>query len=110
MKSYLHFLAVMLLCALSAGAADVVTSSPTPLQENSENVIIYFHADQGNKGMIGLPSTTEVYAHTGVITNLSKSDADWKHAPSKWGDNALLRERKPLEPQHRRHAHLLRAR
>lgn len=87
MKSYLHLLAVMLLCALSAGAADVVTSSPTPLQENSENVIIYFHADQGNKGMIGLPSTTEVYAHTGVITNLSKSDADWKHAPSKWGDN-----------------------
>lgn len=87
MKSYLHMLAAMLLCAFGASAADVVTSSPSPLQETSENVIIYFHADQGDKGMAGLASTAEVYAHTGVITNLSKSDSDWKHAPAKWGDN-----------------------
>ena len=42
------------------------TTSPNPLQEDSQNVVIYFHADQGNKGMINLPASTGVYAHTGV--------------------------------------------
>ena len=39
-----------------------VTTSPNPLQEDSQNVEIYFHADQGNKGMINLPAGTGVYA------------------------------------------------
>lgn len=64
-----------------------VTSEPSPLLEDSENVIIYFHADQGNKGLINQPSTAGIYAHTGVITTASVSDSDWKYAP-KWGDNA----------------------
>ncbi len=87
MKSYLSMLAAWLLCAFGASAADVVTSSPTPLQVTSENVSIFFHADQGNKGMMGLAADAEVYAHTGVITNESLTDGDWKHGPAEWGDN-----------------------
>jgi len=86
MKTYLYMLAAMLMCVFTAGAADVVTTSPTPLQESSENVVIYFHADQGTGGLKGQPSTAALYAHTGVITNASTSDSDWKHAPV-WNKN-----------------------
>lgn len=45
---------------------------------------IFFHADQGNKGLMGLKATDKVYAHTGVLIN---NGSEWKYAPS-WGDNA----------------------
>lgn len=64
-----------------------VTSSPSPLQIDSEDIVVYFHANQGNKQLANLPATTEIYAHTGVITNNSKSDTDWQYAPS-WLDNS----------------------
>ena len=68
--------------------AQVVTTSPSPLKVDSKDVEIYFHADQGNKGMMGLPSSTEVYAHTGVnIMNEKGQITSWKYAPE-WGDNS----------------------
>lgn len=63
-----------------------VTSQPTPLQEDSQDVTVFFHADQGNRGLEGVTPPTKIYAHTGVITNKSTSQSDWKYAPS-WGDN-----------------------
>lgn len=63
-----------------------VTSTPPLLQEDSKDVVIYFHADQGNQGLMNQPSTAQIYAHTGVITNKSTSASDWKYAPT-WGDN-----------------------
>lgn len=65
----------------------IVTTEPAVLQESSQNVVIYYHADQGNKGLINQPSSEPIYAHTGVITNRSTSASDWKHAPA-WLDNA----------------------
>lgn len=88
MKSYISLLFMALACVFGMRAADVVTSEPSPLQESSKDVVIYFHADMGNKGLAGTPATTDVYAHTGVITNKSTSNSDWKHAPAKWGDNS----------------------
>ncbi len=71
-------------------SAQIVTTSPGLLQEDSKNVVLTFHADSplGNGGLKGLSSTVPVYAHIGVITNKSTSTSDWKYAPSKWGDNA----------------------
>lgn len=63
-----------------------VTTEPSPLQEDSKDVVIYFHANEGNKGLINLGPTTEIYAHTGVLTSSSKDDSDWKYAPT-WGQN-----------------------
>ena len=60
-----------------------VSSEPSPLQEDSENVWIYFYADQGSKGLMGQPSTDPVYAHTGACTN----KGDWRYAPQ-WLDNS----------------------
>lgn len=87
MRSYLLAFALLALSAFGLRAADIVTSDPSPLQESSKNVVIYFHADLGNKGLMGTPATTPLYAHTGVITTESKDNSDWKHAPAKWPTN-----------------------
>ncbi len=83
MKRYLLALWVAML-VFAAGAQ--VTTQPSPLQEDASGVTVFFHADEGNKGMEGLPASAEVYAHTGVITSNSSSGSDWKYAPN-WGEN-----------------------
>lgn len=84
----LNVLAILaaLFCVMSA-KAQIITTDPAVLQESSENVVIYYHADQGNKGLINQSSSSPIYAHTGVITNQSTGATDWKHAPQ-WKDNA----------------------
>lgn len=51
---------------LRIGASARIVTSTSPLQEDSQNVVIYFHADQGNKGLINQPASAALYAHTGV--------------------------------------------
>ncbi|MDE6510564.1 MAG: hypothetical protein K2L00_00505 [Muribaculaceae bacterium] len=72
-----------MLFALAGIARAQVTSTPTPLQEDSRDVWIYFHADQGSKGLMGQPASQPVYAHTGACTN----KGDWRFAPN-WLDNS----------------------
>lgn len=81
-KTYL--LSLLLLFVTAFGLRAQVTSDPTPLQEDSKDVKIFFHADQGNKGLMGLPATTKIYAHTGACLSNGK---DWVNAPT-WGDNS----------------------
>ncbi|MCM1369274.1 MAG: alpha-amylase family glycosyl hydrolase [Candidatus Amulumruptor caecigallinarius] len=65
-----------------------VTTEPSPLQEDSQNVVIYFHADEGDKGMMGLTQSTAVYAHTGVeVVDANGNKTEWKYAPS-WEVNS----------------------
>lgn len=97
MRSFFLAVLVVLACAFSLHATDVVTSDPSPLQYSSSNVVIYFHADRGNKGLMGTASSTAIYAHTGVITNLSTSSSDWKHAPE-WCDNDAKYKLEYVEP------------
>lgn len=61
-----------------------VTTVPSPVQENTKDLKIYFHADQGNQGLMGLNANTKVYAHTGLITSKSTSDSDWKYVIADW--------------------------
>ncbi len=84
----IYLLTAIALVASAFGInAQIVTTDPSPLQEDSKNVVIYFHADQGNKGLMGLTSTTDVYAHTGVCVFDDKGNsADWKYAPN-WNQN-----------------------
>lgn len=85
MKSFILTLSALLVTVLGL-SAQVVTTEPSPLLEDANNVVIYFHADQGSKGLINTPASTALYAHTGVITDKSKNDTDWQYAPT-WGDN-----------------------
>ncbi len=81
-KTYIVTLLLFVVAALGLQAQ--VTSSPSPLQEDSKDVKIFFHADQGNKGLMGQPSTAKIYAHTGACLSNGK---DWVNAPE-WGDNS----------------------
>jgi glycosidase len=58
-----------------------VSCDPVFPNVNSD-VTIYFDATQGNGALNGV---SPVYAHMGVITNLSTSPSDWKHVTTTWG-------------------------
>ncbi len=83
--------AAALMLAAVADMAAQVTAEPAPLLEESTGVTIYFHADEGNKGLQGVKPPEKVYAHTGVITNYSTTASDWRYAPT-WGDNSAKYE------------------
>lgn len=81
---------LLTLCTLAA-KGQIVTTSPAIVQTDSRNIVITFHADQGNKGLMGLGASSKVYAHTGVITSESANLGDWKYAPT-WLDNSAKYE------------------
>ena len=92
MRKLLTLITVLMACAM-VGRAQVVTTEPAMVQQDSKDIVITFHANEGNQGLMGVTSSTKVYAHTGVITNLSTSGSDWKYAPT-WGNNAAKYEMK----------------
>jgi len=61
------FLPLFFINSLFAQVISTVPVFPTQTDE----LTIYFHADKGNQGLKDF--TGDVYAHTGVITNLSTS-------------------------------------
>lgn len=85
-KIIYSIVAMLLLSGVASLRAQVVTTSPSPLQENSEGVEIYFHADKGSQGLINTPQTEAIYAHTGVNIEGPDGAASWQYAPN-WGDN-----------------------
>ncbi|MCM1518041.1 MAG: alpha-amylase family glycosyl hydrolase [Pseudoflavonifractor sp.] len=89
--------AVTALLLPSITRGQVVTTSPAIVQTDSKDIVITFHADEGNKALAGVTADTKVYAHTGVITSLSKSDSDWKYAPT-WGTNTEKYEMTYIAP------------
>ena len=62
----------------------VVYSSPNFPLENA-SVIIYLNTNEGSGGLKNYPK--DIYAHTGLITNKSSSDNDWKYVKTTWGQN-----------------------
>ena len=78
------FFLVTLSLLTSLMQAQVITANP-PFPTANDEVIITFDATQGSGGLAGYTGT--VYAHTGVITNLSTSGSDWKYVKADWGEN-----------------------
>ena len=74
-----------------ANAQLILTTPAFPADVDEVEVI--FDASLGNGGLAGY--TGDVYAHTGVITDLSSGPSDWKHVKTDWGQNtpATLLER-----------------
>lgn len=62
-----------------------VTAQPATFSDN-DAIEIIFNAAEGSKGLKGYTGN-DVYAHTGVITNKSVNNQDWKYAPT-WLDNS----------------------
>ncbi len=64
--------------------AQIVTSNPPILTQSSTNMVLTYHPDaaDSNGQLANLPSSTQLYAHIGLITNKSTSGSDWKYAPT----------------------------
>lgn len=75
---------ILILAGFSLTAsAQVITADPV-FPVSSGPVVITFHADQGNMGMKDYAGD-DVYAHTGVVTNLS--GGQWKYVIATWTTN-----------------------
>ncbi len=64
--------------------SQLITSLPQ-FPTESDSITIFFDATKGNQGLMGY--TGDVYAHTGVITNLSVDSHDWKNVIADWTVN-----------------------
>jgi 1,4-alpha-glucan branching enzyme len=59
--------------------SQLLSWTPDFIQESSTTVVITVDATKGNQGLLNYTPTTDVYVHTGVITNFSANSSDWKH-------------------------------
>lgn len=83
MKNLLVLISTILLVTTILNAQVVITDPVFPTDNDSVKVI--FNAEEGNKGLEGF--TDDIWAHTGVITNLSSSSTDWKYVIAGWSEN-----------------------
>lgn len=81
-KLHIYFILLSLLLPIFT-TGQVITSTPSFPTKNAA-VTIVFDATLGSGGLKDY--TGDVYAHTGVITDKSNSNSDWKYTPT-WGDN-----------------------
>ncbi len=72
-----------LLLAVCFANAQLLSWTPSFIQETSMPVTITANAAYGNQGLKG-HNPFDVFIHIGVITNLSKSSADWKYVRGVW--------------------------
>ncbi len=59
--------------------SQLLTWSPDFIQESSDPIEITVDATKGNQGLKDYAATSDVFVHTGVITNYSVNAGDWKH-------------------------------
>lgn len=74
---------LLLLFTFTAKSQLIITVPSFPSDDNQ--VEITFNAALGSGGLAGY--TGDVYAHTGVLTNLSTGPSNWRHVKTNWGQN-----------------------
>ena len=94
---YFAFVAMLLLSVWPAGA-QIVTTTPSPLQESSRNVVLTYDAASplGNQGLLNLATGFDVYAHIGVITSESTGPGDWRHVVTPWPEAGNSQVKLPM--------------
>lgn len=68
----------------STAYAQLTVTNPDFPTANA-SVVVTFNTAEGNAGLDGF--TGDIYAHTGVITDLSTSDSDWNYVIAEWNEN-----------------------
>lgn len=69
----------------SATYAQLLSWTPSFIQESSSPVEITVDATKGNQGLKDYTPVTDVYVHIAVITNLSANSGDWRYNKFNWG-------------------------
>ncbi|HVF97317.1 MAG TPA: hypothetical protein VM871_08360, partial [Flavisolibacter sp.] len=74
-------LLTLALCCATFSFAQLLTWTPSfPTDDNAaQTLVITMDATKGNQGLLNHTPPTDVYVHTGVITNLSSGPGDWKY-------------------------------
>nr|MDA3860197.1 alpha-amylase family glycosyl hydrolase [Melioribacteraceae bacterium] len=80
MKSFIKLSITLLFLTINL-FAQVIVSNPEFATEN-DSIVITFDATQGGQGL--MEETGDVFAHTGVNTNID----DWQHVIESWGNNS----------------------
>ncbi len=80
MKTLTKLFLILFLLSINL-IGQVVISNPEFATE-SDSIVITFDATQGDQGLMGY--TGDVYAHTGVNTNIG----NWQHVIESWGNDA----------------------
>ncbi len=80
-KSFILF--VLWLCVSIPSIAQLITTTPS-FPKDTSNVSIVVDCSKGNQGLFGYGNTNDVYAHVGVITNLSTGPTDWRYVKFTW--------------------------
>jgi len=69
-----------LITGLGLNAQLLNWSPPFPTESNAgQTLVITVDATKGNQGLLNYTPTSDVYVHTGVITNLSTTPNDWRY-------------------------------
>ncbi len=74
----------ILICLFLHLKGQVVVTNPSMVTEGSA-ISLTFYANEGTMGLLNF--TGDIYAHTGVITNQSTSDSDWRYTIADWAEN-----------------------
>ncbi len=86
---------IVSLMALGQGYSQLIETEPGfPVANDS--VTVYFDATQGTGGLADYDG--DVYAHTGVITEKSSNNSDWKYVVADWGENIDKIKMERVEP------------
>lgn len=72
------------------GNAQLLSWSPSFIQENSTTIEISCNANLGNRGLQNYTPNTDVFVHIGCITSLSTSGSDWKYSKFAWATTNAL--------------------
>lgn len=83
------FLLIIVWCFWAMSSKAQVVSLNPAFATQTDQVTVIFDASKGNKALLG---QSVVYAHTGVITNLSPTPTSWKYVQGTWGtDDAKVK-------------------
>jgi len=91
-RIYIILFTIFFLFANAVWAQVIVTNPTFPTDNDSCTVIFDAALGNGELNNVAPP----IYAHTGVITNLSSSPSDWKYVVSGWNENLTKTLMTPL--------------
>jgi 1,4-alpha-glucan branching enzyme len=72
---------LILLLMVGFAKAQLLSTSPSFIQETTSSIVITADATKGNQGIKDYTPTSDVYVHIGAITSKSTSSSDWKYLP-----------------------------
>jgi 1,4-alpha-glucan branching enzyme len=97
MKKILLFASMVFSVVTILNAQQLLSWSPQFPQDNS-TITITVDCSKGNQGLFNFEggNSSNVYVHTGVITNLSANAGDWKYSKFNWGTADVNAKATPL--------------